>query len=188
VTLLLVGAGGHAKAIVEALEANGKTIAAYADPQTQNWIDARRVDGDDAALALPKGEVVIGVGGMKGEDLARRLELLETYLDAGWNAIPLVHPSATVSKTANLAIGAIVLAGAIVQPGTRIGRGAIVNTGAIVEHDSVVGDGAHIGPGAIVLGGCSVGGTAMVGAGAVVLPLAEIAAGALVPSMGRFPS
>lgn len=187
-TLLLVGAGGHAKAIVEALKANGKTITAYADPQPRDWIDARHVPDDDTARALPKGEVVIGLGGMTGDDLARRLALLETYLDEGWTAGPVVHPSAIVSETADLGAGAIVLAGALVQPGARIGRGAIVNTGAIVEHDSAIGDGAHVGPGAIVLGGCSIGATAMIGAGAAVLPLADIAAGALVPAQSRYPS
>ena len=187
-TLLLVGAGGHAKAIVEALRLAGKEITHYADPEPRTWIDANHVPDDDTARDLPKGEVVIGLGGTTAGALTTRLALLDSYLAAGWAATPVQHPAATVSGTATLGAGSIVLAGAIVQPGAELGRGVIVNTGAIVEHDSAVGDGAHIGPGAILLGDCEIGPAAMVGAGAVLLPGAALPGGGLAPAANRYPA
>lgn len=181
---LLIGAGGHAKAVVEAAEATIGDIAAYVDPRPAGWLTAAHVaaDSEIKANGLP---VVIGMGGVTVAQLARRLALLDTYLARGHRAPAIVHPQAHVSPTARLEAGAIVLAGAIVQPGAVVGRGTIVNTRAIVEHDCTIGDGAHVAPGAVVLGGSRVGRCAMIGAGAVVLPGAAVANEALVPALTR---
>ncbi|HUU24009.1 MAG TPA: hypothetical protein VMW68_00370 [Methyloceanibacter sp.] len=184
---LLVGAGGHAKAVVEALEAGDIEIDAYVDLMAKDWPAARHIPSDEAALLLKKGNVVIGMGGVTGADLSRRLALLRRYRDAGWAAPAVVHPAATVSRRAKLGPGTIILAGAVVQPGALIDEGAIVNTCAIVEHDSRIGAGVHIAPGATVLGGCGVGEAAMVGAGAVVLPGAIVPEEGLVPALMRYP-
>lgn len=166
-TLVLVGAGGHAKTIVEMMTANGTPFTAYADPQPADWLDLPQVAED----AIPEGAAfVVGIGGVTPAALRGRLGVLDALCARGLAARDAVHPSAIVSASAALAAGAVVLAGAVIQPGAVIGRGAIVNTGAIVEHDSVVGEGAHIAPGAIVLGGCRIGACALIGAGAVVLP------------------
>ncbi len=181
---ILIGAGGHAKAVVEAARASVGDIVAYADPRPAAWLQAAHLttDADVKANGIP---IVIGVGGVSPAQLRARLALLESYLGRGHSAPPVVHPQAHVSADATLEDGAIVLAGAIVQPGATIGRGAIVNTRAIVEHDSVIGAGSHVAPGSIVLGGCRVGHCVIIGAGAVVLPGAAIADETLVPALTR---
>lgn len=181
---ILIGAGGHAKAVAEAAEASIGDIVAYVDPRPADWLRIARLttDADVKANGIP---VVIGMGGVTAMQLKARLALLNSYLDRGHPAPAIVHPQAHVSPTARLDAGAIVLAGAVVQPGAVIGRGAIVNTRAVVEHDSTIGDGSHVAPGAIVLGGCRVGSCAMIGAGAVVLPAAAIDDEALVPALTR---
>ena len=167
--VVLVGAGGHAKALVEATMARGGRIAVYVAPSPAEWLDAPRETSDDAVTPAA-GMMLLGIGGTNPKELERRLALFDRYLARGFKADPLVHPAAWVSSSAKLESGAVVLAGAVVQPNVTIGRGVIVNSGAIVEHDSSVGDGSHIAPGAIVLGGCAVGRCCMVGAGAVILP------------------
>lgn len=181
---LLVGAGGHAKAVAEAAEASIGEIIAYVDPRPADWMGAAHLatDADVKANGIP---VVIGVGGVTAAQLETRLALLDAYLGHGHAAPPVVHPQAHVSPHARLEAGAIVLAGAVVQPGAVIGRGAIVNTRAVVEHDSTIGEGSHIAPGSVVLGGCRIGRCAMIGAGAVVLPNTSVADGALVPALTR---
>jgi sugar O-acyltransferase (sialic acid O-acetyltransferase NeuD family) len=81
----------------------------------------------------------------------------------------LVHPTARVSRTARLAEGAIVNAGAILAAHAQIGRHAIVNRGALVGHHTVVGDYVTLGPGANIGGCCTLGEQTYVGIGAVVL-------------------
>jgi sugar O-acyltransferase (sialic acid O-acetyltransferase NeuD family) len=185
--LVLVGAGGHAKAIVEALNAQEFAIEAYVDPQPADWLAARRIDDDEAAIADSAARpFVLGLGGASPDALIRRLALFERYRKAGCPALAVVHPAAQVSPSAQIGDGAIVLAGAVVQPGAVIENAAIVNTGAIVEHDSRLGAGSHLAPGAIFLGAVGVGRCAMIGAGAVVFPDARVPDHGLVRAATRF--
>jgi sugar O-acyltransferase (sialic acid O-acetyltransferase NeuD family) len=186
--LVLVGAGGHARALVEALGARGLALSAYVDRAECAWLPGlRRYDNDDASKDHDEDGFVLGIGAVNPDGLARRLELFRRYAARGWTAPAVVHPAAVVSVSAALGAGSHILAAAVVQPGTAIGAAAIVNTGAIVEHDSTVGEGAHVAPGAIVLGGVRVGACAMIGAGAVVLQGASVPDRALVPANTRYP-
>jgi sugar O-acyltransferase (sialic acid O-acetyltransferase NeuD family) len=186
---ILIGAGGHAKAVVEAIRGAGGAIVAYVDPREAAWLNAARISDDGLAAEVAAGStVVMGIGGVETDSLAKRLALLQTYRSAGIPFRAVIHPAAYVSPTAVLGEGAIVLAGAVVQPGVSIGPGAIINTLAVVEHDSEIGEGSHVAPGAIVLGGCRIGECCMVGAGAVILPGAMIADHSLVPAGTRYPS
>jgi sugar O-acyltransferase (sialic acid O-acetyltransferase NeuD family) len=186
-SLLLVGAGGHARAIAEALSAAKSPADIFVDPQPNNWLKARHLSSDTEAEALPAESFVIGVGGMSPDQLARRYALFQTYRKRGWIPRTVIHASATVSVLAEIGEGCIVLAQAVVQPATRLGDAVIVNTAAIVEHESSVGDGTHVAPGAIILGGCTVGAACMIGAGALVLPGAQVPDGTLIPAGGRYP-
>ncbi len=186
--VLLVGAGGHAKAVVDILQARGLAPTIYVDPRRSDWIEARLpgirhfASEDDAALPSV-ARFVLAVGGTSASALARRRELGAMLTLRGWSALGVVHPSAIVSPSAVVGPGATVLAGAVVQPDAVLGRFAIVNSRAVVEHDAGVGAGSHVAPGAIVLGGAQVGEDVMIGAGAVVLPGDRVANGALVRAL-----
>ena len=65
----------------------------------------------------------------------------------------------------NLAIGTVVLPGAIVNARTSIGDHCIINSGAIVEHDVHVGSYTHLCPGSLVGGGSRIGENCFVGLG-----------------------
>ncbi len=185
---VLIGAGGHAKAVCDAIVASGDAVSAYADPKPAAWLDVDHFEDDTETQELdPDIAVVIGIGGVTSEALGARLRVLDGFIEAGRHAPAIVHQTACVSPSAELGAGVIILAGAVVQPAAKLARGAIVNTRAVVEHDSSIGAGSHIAPGAMVLGDCTVGERAMVGAGAVVLPGSAVADDALVPALKRFP-
>ena len=186
---MLVGAGGHARALVDALAARGVAVAAYVDRAPCAWLPGvRRFESDDLPVGMDAEGFVLGIGAVNPDGLVRRLGLFRRYLARGWKAPPVVHTASVVSASAALGDGSHILAAAVVQPGAAIGAAAIVNTGAIIEHDSTVGEGAHVAPGAIVLGGCNIGDCAMIGAGAVVLQGASVPERALVPANTRFPA
>jgi sugar O-acyltransferase (sialic acid O-acetyltransferase NeuD family) len=187
VSLLLVGAGGHARAVAEVLAAGNSPVDAYVDPRPSNWLKARHLRSDAEAEALDAQGYVIGIGGMTPEQLSNRLALFRTYRARNWTPRTVIHASAVISEDSEIGEGCIVLARVVIQPAVRLGEAVIVNTGAIVEHDSSVADGTHVAPGAIVLGGCKVGASCMIGAGALVLPGAEVPDGTLVPAGGRYP-
>jgi UDP-3-O-[3-hydroxymyristoyl] glucosamine N-acyltransferase len=74
----------------------------------------------------------------------------------------------------------VVLAGAVVNTGARIGNHCIVNSGSIVEHDCELGEFAQVGPGAAVGGGARIGPGAYLGLGCRVRDHRTIGARALV--------
>jgi sugar O-acyltransferase (sialic acid O-acetyltransferase NeuD family) len=176
---VVLGAGGHARSVVDVLERAGQSVVAVsgADTGEEPWhVD---VLGDDRAavqLIAARGlraVVAIGAGAVRGR-------LVHELLDRGLSVPPVVASTATVSPHSVLGHGTVVLEHAHVGPATRVGEAVIVNTAAVVEHDCRVGAGTHVAPGAVLLGGASVGGGTLVGSGARVLPRVSVGAGATI--------
>jgi UDP-perosamine 4-acetyltransferase len=182
--LILLGAGGHAKVVLEALNSSGITPAACLDPDARLHGTALLgvpVEGGDERLAghpPASAALVLGVGAPRPGKL--RKALFERYRAQGYAFPPVVAASALCAESVTLGAGAQVLTRAVVHPGSSVGENAIVNTGAIVEHDCAVGAHAHIAPGVVLCGGVRVGAEAFVGAGAVLLPGVRVGRGALV--------
>lgn len=190
---ILVGAGGHAKSVIDASISNGIKIIGVIDrdPLRKNSkFGAYTVLGDDNSLnAYPPESFALinGLGTTKCKTGDRK-ELFLRLKGLGYQFITVIHKSAYVASTAVLGEGTIVLAGAIIQPDTTIGENTIINTRATIEHDSRIGAHCHIAPGAIVCGNVSIGSSTFVGAASCVienLTVGEnviVAAGATVVS------
>jgi sugar O-acyltransferase (sialic acid O-acetyltransferase NeuD family) len=183
-SFVILGAGGHARVVLETLDSAGRKAAALIDPDRALWgaaVEGVRVAGGDDKLAdYPPARYSAAIGVGAARDTRRRRKVHEAAADAGYELPSVVAASAVVARSARLGAGAQVLTRAVVHPGTSIGAGAVVNTGAIVEHDCSVGDHAFVGPAATLCGGVRLGAGAFVGAGAIVLPGLKIGAGALV--------
>jgi UDP-perosamine 4-acetyltransferase len=183
-----IGAGGHAKVVLEALRAIGKwDVVGLLDADEALWgkeILGVPVLGGDAKLPRVRAEGVehafIGVGSVG--DTAIRRRIVADLAGAGFEVIGCVHPSATVAPSARLAIGVVVVAGALINANAAVGEHAIINTGAIVEHDCTLGRFVHVSPGATLGGGVTVGDDSHIGLGAAVNQGVRIGAGTIVGS------
>jgi UDP-perosamine 4-acetyltransferase len=176
--ILILGAGGHARPVIEALRAMGVEPAGLLDDATGGSILGVEVVGPIRSLAerrMPGLSAVIAIG-----DNGTRARLGALCVSLGVALPAVIHPAAFVSPSARIAEGAQVMARAVIGPGATVGALALVNTGAIVEHDCAVGDGAHLGPGVVLCGGVTVGARALVGAGVVARPGIAIGADAVV--------
>ncbi|KQT31160.1 hypothetical protein ASG29_14335 [Sphingomonas sp. Leaf412] len=182
--IVVIGAGGHAAVVADAIRCGRDTVVAFADadPAKIGWslqgasiVDEARIgasfDRDTYLLAN-------GIGGVRDTTLRRRVQ--EQLEHDGWRFATIRHPAAIVSDHATIVDGAQVLAGCIVQAGAHIGRGAIVNTGAIVEHDCTIGEWTHLAPAATVCGDVTIGAGSIVGARAVVIQGIRIGAETLI--------
>lgn len=179
--MIILGAGGHAGVVIDALRSKGIVTAGALDNRA-GTVNGVPVIGDDDYLTGPE-DLANGLGNKAtrhNSGLGRRHALYRKFRDMGCKFPSIVHASAIVSEEANVGSGAQILAGAVVQTGARIGKNVIVNTRAVVEHDCSVGDHCHIAPGAILCGGVTIGIEVHVGAGAVVLQGLKIGAGAIV--------
>ncbi|MEO5844588.1 MAG: acetyltransferase [Caldimonas sp.] len=170
--VVIVGSGGHAAVVADALLASDVRVAGFVD------IDPARLGAVVCGLAVLGDESVLaahdrtatrlanGIGGTRCDGLRRSVQ---TRLEAaGWQFVAVRHPSAIVSPFARIGAGAQLLAASVVQAGARIGAGAIVNTAAVVEHDAEVGEFVHVAPRALLCGGVVAAAGSHVGAGAVV--------------------
>ena len=173
---------GHAKVVVELAGAEpALELVGLVDDHPENaqrTIRGLRVLGSGSELTQLRGghdALLLGFGESVG-----RAEIGERAEAAGFELPVLVHASATVCASAQLAPGVQVLAFTYVGPDARLGSCALVNTGAIVEHDAVLEDGAVIGPRVTVCGRARVGHEATIGAGATILPDVQIGARAVV--------
>jgi len=181
-----LGAGGHAKALIEILrQDSGIELAGLLDPDPQLHgieVSGVKVLGDDSLLLrlVESGicHFFVGLGG-SGNNRPRR-KLYEFGIRQGCLSISIVHPSAVVSPSVSLGNGVEILAGTIINADARIGANVIVNTGAIVEHDCCLGDHVHVASGAVLASTVTVGDEAHIGAGATVRQRIRIGEGAIV--------
>jgi UDP-perosamine 4-acetyltransferase len=186
-----IGAGGHARVMIDALRARGVEVGALTDPDEDllnTRLEGVPVVGGDSEWATLKRDgfthAFLGMGSVG--DASQRRELFGRILAAGFEIISVIHPSAIISSSASFGRGAIVLAGAVINAGAVIGDNVIINTAAVVEHDCTVGDHAHVATGARLGGAVHVGARAHIGIGASVRQsisigeAAVVAAGAVV--------
>lgn len=146
----ILGNGGHAMVIKEALELAGVEVAGCFTLLGEGMVT--------------KGPVDYTLG--MGRRARRRVCVELTEKGPGLTEwVTVIHPSAIVSKSAEIGGGAQIMAGAIIQAGAKIGKHAIINTGAQVDHGCIVGDFAHICPGAILCADVTVEEGAMVESG-----------------------
>lgn len=183
--VVLVGGGGHARVLLRALRDTGRPVRGYVAPCASRDDLALDWLGDDEALLAATDRVAGGVLAAvlalgKHDGGAFRLALQQRYEAFGYAFAPLVAPGAVVHADVTLGDGSVVLAGAAVITGSRVGRACIVNTHASVDHDCALGDDVHVGPGAILCGGVRVGAHTFVGAGATVVPGIRIAPGVVI--------
>ena len=174
VQVIGLGAGGHAKVVIEILKLNNKfDVVGLLDEcgdKTGAEVGGVQVLGSDSMLpelyARGIRHAFIGVGTVGQGN--RRPQLYETLRTLGFNLVTAIHPRATISGSAQIGAGPTIMAGAVINAGARIGDNVIVNTGAIIDHDCVIGDHSHIATGACLSGAVKVGEGVLVGAGAIV--------------------
>ncbi len=189
--VIILGAGGHAKVLIDTLLLRTVEITGIVDPDLDKHgtsiLGIPVIGNDQVVHKHGPGAVMLvnGVGSVKQPAL--RKHLFDTFKARGFSFASVLHPSAVIAVGVLLAEGVQVMAGSVIQPGCVIGRNTIINTRASVDHDCTISDhvhvapgvtlsgnvavmeGVHIGAGATVLQGVRIGRNSIIGAGAVVL-------------------
>lgn len=152
--LLIVGAGGHGKAVAEAVLLDGQwqRIVFIDDrwPELQQcagWPVVAKVSGL-AEIASKVQGAIAAIG-----NNAMREQCLEAIISARIPLVSVIHPTAFVSPSARIGAGTAVMAMAMIGTDAVIGMAAIVNANATVDHDASLDDFAHLGVGVHLAGG-----------------------------------
>ena len=171
--LVVFGAGGHAKVVLDIVEQQGDyEIAGLVDDDIKHRgkrFFGYPVLGTRAELpALRSAQLrhaIVTIG-----DNASRASVAALLDRDGWQFASAVHPRASIGRGVKIGPGSVVMAGCVVNADATLGGHVIVNTGATVDHDCRIEDAVHIAPGCHLCGGVSVGQGSLLGAGTTVAP------------------
>lgn len=167
--MYLYGASGHAKVIIDILNANHIAIEALVDdnPELQELHGIPVIHSADGLSPF-----IISIGNNKTRKMiAERI---------GGPFATAIHPSAIISPYAWIDEGSVVMQGAIIQSDAHIGKHCIINTAATVDHECLIGDYVHISPNTSLCGNVHVGEGTQIGVGSVVVPGIKIGKWSLV--------
>ena len=160
--LIIIGASGHGKVVADCAVKNGyKSIIFLDDDESVTNCGKYVVAGGSKEAAKLQGDVIVAIGNSR---FRRRLQ---ADIDER-RLITLIHPEAVVGDDVDIGIGSIVMAGAVINSGSRLGKGVIVNTSSSIDHDCIIGDFVHVAVGAHLAGSVMVGDNSWIGAGAIV--------------------
>jgi UDP-perosamine 4-acetyltransferase len=181
--ILIYGAGGHAKAVMEMVQTLGlNQIAGILDDNPalkgKSVLGIPVLGGRELLPQLREKGLILAANGVGGIlDIAVRVRLFEMLAGAGFSFPALAHPRATVEKSVVLGEGVQVFANAYVGSSARLHPRCMVNTGAIVSHDCEIGAYTHIAPGAMLAGHVHFGQRSLVGMGVTTAIGIKIGAG-----------
>lgn len=183
--VIVLGAGGHAKVLINTLQLCSIEILGVTDPVSSRLIEKNvlgvPIIGTDDKLrnySAEKVQLVNGLGSV-GLPMARR-RLFDEYKKLGFTFATVVHPNAVVAADVKFGEGAQIMAGVVLQPGLTIGDNVIINTGASLDHDCTIGSHTHLAPGVTLSGHVYVGSCSHIGTGASVVQGIKIGDDSLV--------
>jgi len=169
--IILIGAGGHARACIDVLEEENQfEIAGLIEKgeSISNESLGYPVIGTDDDLKVLRQQyknALITVGQIKSPKI--RIKLYQLLKELDFTLPVIVSSQAYVSKHAQIGEGSIIMHGVIINANAKVGNNCIINNSALIEHDAVIGDHCHIATGAIINGEVSVGNETFIGSGAV---------------------
>lgn len=163
--LLVHGAGGHAKVVVDSARRAGYEIVGVVGPSEVDPATLLDITVSHDASGIDADGFIVAVG-----DNATRARIFDSYVERGMVPKSVIDPHSVIAESVEVGAGTFVAAGVIVNVDARIGRNAILNTGCAVDHDCVIGDHALIGPTSSLCGGVEIATGTLLGAGANVTP------------------
>jgi sugar O-acyltransferase (sialic acid O-acetyltransferase NeuD family) len=171
--ILLIGGGGHARVVMDALRLSHRyKVIGIVDrfPSHIPWRwDVPVFRGDRFLPGLVKKGIrhcFLAVGG--GENPSSRVAIVDRLRNVGFSFVNVIHPMATISPLAKFGEGIFVAPGAVINAGSSIGDHSIINSNASVDHDCTIDPFSHVSPGVTLSGGVHVGAQTHLGTGCSV--------------------
>jgi sugar O-acyltransferase (sialic acid O-acetyltransferase NeuD family) len=139
-SVYMIGAGGHAKAVLAALEANHIYPLALYDDDESKWgsslfnIPVKGGLGEFATLGTVSAVIAIG-------DNIKRKQIAERFTAINW--LTIIHPYSYQHSSVRVGRGTVILEGTVLQPDVKIGQHCIINVDSMIGHDSILEDYVH---------------------------------------------
>ena len=161
--LILIGSGGHAGVVIDAVRKKHSFEIEGLLDETLNVSEWRHGHPilDPITIMLNPGAYwfFVAIG-----DNALRERFSKTK---GMTMVNVMHPN-SYQADSQLCDGSFFAINSVVGQGSLVGNFTIVNTGAILDHDSELGDYSHLCPGAVTGGHVKIGKRTTIGLGAMI--------------------
>ena len=182
--ILIFGASGHAKAIVNALLSNNIQPRGYIDSikEINSFVMGFPVLGTEAQLhdMLVDGKsnsIILAIGDNYSRMLiAQRLQ--KQYPQLKFPSV--FHRNTIVSESTIIGKGAVILPGAVIGPEATLGNFCIINTNASLDHDGKMDDFSSLAPNSVTGGNVAIGKFSAIGLGAMILHKISIGSNSVV--------
>lgn len=171
--MIVIGAGGHAKEILEILTRKNELDHLY-------FFDSINTNKDylfDKFKILHILKEVLDIFAFDNRfslgigHPEHRHRLAHEFQKLGGMLTSIISPDSCIgSWNCTLEKGVNVMSGVFVSNDVHIAEGTLLNASCHIHHDSDVGRYSEIGPGAMILGKVRIGDFSSIGSGAIILP------------------
>ncbi len=180
--MLIIGAKGHAKEIVEIIRENDMNNEVFFFDNISENID-NHLYGYPILKSFKEVDKLFKVDngftlGLGNPEIRHRLTQL--LIEKGGEFRSLISKKALVATNVQYGMGINIMPFASIFNDVILGSGILVNSFASVHHNCKIGDFTELSPGCRILGRCTIGSMCSVGANAVILPGIEISANVIV--------
>ena len=164
--VVIIGAGGHAKVIADIITKSNDNVIGFLDDNLD--IQNKTIYLNKTVLGTTKDidkykeyYFIIGIGNNN-----IRENIANSY-DLKWYTA--IHPNAIIANEVSIEEGSVVMAGSIINTGTKIGKHCIINTKSSLDHDNIIENYVHISPGATLAGTVHIKEKTWICAGATII-------------------
>lgn len=168
-TVNVLGAGGHARAVIALLIDCGYTVAGIYDSafsaDKEEFICGVRLMG---ALPSKDLEVVLAIGDGERRKLSYNSEAIHVVQES------IIHPEAFIGLGVEEGISNLIFPRAVLHTEVKLGANNIINTGCILEHETAIGSHNHISVGTILCGRVTFGDNCFIGAGTTIIDKVKV--------------
>lgn len=161
----IFGASGHGKVVADCLVSSNETVDTIFDdaPKKNSWNGIKIQHADLLPLAQETNEIIIAIG---DNSLRRVISIrLKNYMFS-----IVRHKTSVIASSVLIEEGTVIMANAVINSDSTIGKHCIINTSVVVEHDCQIGDYVHISPKSVLAGNVKVGEGTHIGIGTVIIP------------------
>ncbi len=170
--LILIGAGGHSRAVIAAAllskkwKIEGILDLNYQESKDESILDIPVIGSIDKLRNLSQKDISIFIS--IGDNKTRQNLLKESFIGA-FNKANIIHPNSLIDKTAELGDLNFIGPFANIGPSVKIGNCNIINSYANIEHESKIGNFSQIAPGAVICGRCNIRDNVYIGANSTII-------------------
>ena len=176
--LILIGAGGFAKSVIDSLKLNEYKIIGFIDDiKTGKHLGYNILGNSLNNFNSQNYCFFVCIG-----DNEKRTIWYNKIIEKGLEVINIIDKSAIVSKNIRMGKGIFIGKLAIVNSDVTLGNNIIINTKALLEHGTSVGDNSNVSTNSAVNGDTKIGKGCFIGSSSVLNGQLTIGDGALIGS------